>query len=201
MVPAAPSRRARRVTSKESDGGTRRTRATTDPEARLYKKAPGQEARLAYLGHVLMENRSGLAVGGTLTLATGKAEREAALALVRPRRPGKRRRRKRITLGCDKAYDTADFVRTLREHGVTPHVCQNTTNRRSAIDCRTTRHVGYAMSQSARRRGERINGWLKTVGLQRKARHRGKDRVGWIFILALAVYDLVRLRTLLAQAA
>ncbi len=171
-------------------------RSTTDPEARLYKKARGQEAQLAYLGHVLMENRNGLAVGGTLTAATGTAEREAALALL-----GRRRRRGGTTLGADKAYDSADFVRSCRERGVTPHVCQNTTNRRSAIDARTTRHPGYAMSQAARRRGERIFGWLKPVALLRQVRHRGKDRVGWMFILGLAVYDLVRLRTLLAQAA
>ncbi len=172
-------------------------RSTTDPEARLYKKAPGQEAKLAYLGHVLMENRNGLAVAGALTTATGTAEREAALALLGP----KCRRRRGITLGCDKAYDTADFVRSCRERGVTPHVAQHTTNRRSAIDGRTTRHAGYAMSQAARRRGERIFGWLKPVALLRKVRHRGRRRVGWMFILGLAVYDLVRLRTLLAEAA
>ncbi len=171
-------------------------RSTTDPEARLYRKSSGQEAKLAYLGHVLMENRNGFAVGGALTLATGSAEREAALTLLGP---GHRRRA--TTLGCDKAYDSADFVRSCREKGVTPHVCQNTTNRRSAIDGRTTRHVGYAMSQAARRQGERIFGWLKPVALLRKVRHRGRRRVGWIFILGLAVYDLVRLRTLLAQAA
>ncbi len=169
-------------------------RSTTDPEARLYRKGSGQEAKLAYLGHVCMENRHGLAVGGAVTLATGSAEREAALGLL-----GRRQRRR--TLGADKAYDSADFVRSLRERGVTPHVCQNTTNRRSAIDGRTTRHVGYAMSQAARRRGERIFGWLKPVALLRKVRHRGRRRVGWMFTLGLAVYDLVRLRTLLAQAA
>ncbi len=185
--------------------GERRSNAThqstTDPEARLYKKAPGQEAKLAYLGHVLIENRSGLAVGGEVSLAGGTAERESALLLLGPPKRGTRRRRRAITLGCDKAYDTADFVGALRERAITPHVCQNTTNRRSAIDGRTTRHPGYAMSQAARRRGERVNGWLKTVGLQRKARHRGKPRVGWIFVLALAVYDLVRMRTLLGSAA
>ncbi len=176
-------------------------RSTTDQDARLYRKGSGQEARLAYLGHVLIENRSGLAVGGKVSLANGTAERETALALLGPPHAGRRRRRRRITLGCDKAYDTSDFVCALRERGITPHVCQNTTNRRSAVDGRTTRHPGYAMSQAARRRGERVNGWLKTIGLQRKARHRGKPRVGWIFVLALAVYDLVRLRSLLENAA
>ncbi len=112
-----------------------------------------------------------------------------------------KRRRRRITLACDKAYDSADFVSELRRRGVTPHICQNTSNRRSAIDGRTTRHLGYAMSQAARRRQERVNGWLKTVGLQRKARHRGRSRVGWLFTFALAVYDLVRMRRLVGSAA
>ncbi|MGH8734511.1 MAG: IS5/IS1182 family transposase, partial [Burkholderiales bacterium] len=173
----------------------------TDPEARLYRKGNSQEARLSYIGNVLIENRSGLAVGGQVAIASGFAEREAALQLLGPPRHGGRRRRRRITLACDKAYDSADFVSELRRRQITPHVCQNTTNRRSAIDRRTTRHPGYAQSQAARRRQERVNGWLKTVGLQRKARHRGKARVGWIFTFALAVYDLVRMRTLLPSAA
>lgn len=173
----------------------------TDPEARLFRKGDGQEAKLSYIGNVLVENRCGLAVAGTLAIASGSAEREAALLLLGPPPRGARRRRRRMTLACDKAYDTKDFVRELRARGVTPHVCQNTTARRSAIDRRTTRHPGYAQSQAARRRQERVNGWLKTVGLQRKARHRGKARVGWLFTLALAVYDLVRLRTLLPSGA
>ncbi len=173
----------------------------TDPDARLYRKGNSQEARLAYIGNVLIENRSGLAVGGEVAIAGGSAEREAALRLLGPPRRGAERRRRRLTLACDKAYDTADFVSALRARGITPHVHQNTTNRRSAIDRRTTRHPGYAQSQAARRRQERVNGWLKTVGLQRKARHRGKPRVGWIFILALAVYNLVRMRRLVGSAA
>ena len=171
-------------------------RSTTDPDARLYRKGDGQEARLAYLGHVLIENRSGLAVGGTLTLASGTAEREAALALAEavPRA-------RRASLGADKAYDTADFVAAARERGITPHVAQNTTNRRSAIDGRTTRHVGYAMSINARRFIERVFGWGKTVGPWRKTLFRGRPRVGMSFLFGLAVYDLVRLRTLLAPKA
>jgi transposase len=168
--------------------------STTDPEARLYRKGDAQPAVLSYLGHVLMENHSGLAVAGSLTLATGYAEREAALALLREiratRSPG-------ATLGADRAYDTADFVRAVRAEGLTPHVAQNTTNRRSAIDGRTTRHPGYTQSGVARRRIERIFGWLKTIGLLRKTRHRGRARVGWLFLLGLAAHNLVRMRTLI----
>ncbi|MDE3193712.1 MAG: IS5 family transposase [Chloroflexota bacterium] len=169
--------------------------STTDPEARLFRKGDGHEARLAFLGHVLMDHRCGLAVGGTLTAADGFAERAAALALVRSvtRRP-------RATLAADKAYDAAELVGALREEGVTPHVAQNTTRRRSAIDGRTTRHPGYAMSQQARRAIERINGWIKTVALMRKTRHRGRRRVGWAFTFALAAYDLVRMRNLAVAA-
>jgi transposase len=179
--------------------GERRTNAThastTDPEARLYKKATGQEAKLAYLGHVLMENRHGLVVASCVTLATGTAEREAALAMAEAI-PGQHR----VTLGADKNYDTHDFVRDVRELQVTPHVAQNTSGRSSAIDGRTTRHPGYAVSQQKRKCVEEIFGWLKTVGLLRKVRHRGLARVGWIFTFATAVYNLVRMRTLAAVA-
>ena len=170
-------------------------RSTTDKDARLYKKGHGQEARLAYLAHVMVENRSCLAVGGALTLATGTAERDAALALAEavPRA-------RRATLGADKGYDTAAFVAALRERGLTPHVAQNTAHRRSAIDGRTTRHVGYAMSINARRFIERVFGWGKTVGPWRQTHFRGRPRVGMSFLFGLAVYDLVRLRTLLAPA-
>jgi transposase len=168
--------------------------STTDPDARLYTKAPGQTAHLCFMAHVLMENKNGLAVGGALTSASGSAEREAALEMIRAVRPG-------ATLGADKGYDTAAFVAALRERGVVPHVAQNTTRRRSAIDRRTTRHVGYAMSQHARRAIERVNGWTKTIALMRKTRHRGKRRVGWAFTFALAAYDLVRMRSLLAVPA
>ncbi len=170
--------------------------STTDPDARLYRKGNGQEARLCYLGHVLSENRHGLAVGGALTLAGGSAEREAALALITgvPRAA-------HVTLGTDKAYDTADFVAAARAAGVTPHVSQNTTRRRSAIDGRTTRHVGYEVSAFKRRLAEGVFGWAKTVGLLRKTRHKGKPRVGWVFTFTLAVYDLVRMRKLIAVSA
>jgi IS5 family transposase len=180
--------------------GERRTNATpastTDPEARLYKKAAGQEAKLCFLGHVLMENRHGLVVNTRLTLATGTAEREAALALVRER-PG----RQRVTVGGDKNYDTQAFVQDLRALQVTPHVAQHTTNRASAIDGRTTRHPGYAVSQQKRTRVEEIFGWLKTVGVLRKVTLRGVRRVGWRFTFAAAVYNLVRIRNLVEAAA
>src|SRR5712691_1998902 len=175
--------------------GVRRTNAThastTDPEARLYKKAPGQEAKLCYLGHVLMDNRHGLAVGTRVTQASGTAEWGAAQQMVRPVA-----RRRRITLGGDKAFDTRDFVERLRARSVRPHVAQNTTHRRSAIDGRTTRHGGYAVSQQKRKRIEEIFGWLKTVALMRKTRHRGRRRVGWMFTFTAAVYNLVRIRNL-----
>lgn len=175
--------------------GERRTNAThastTDPEARLYKKATGQEAKLCFLGHVLMENRHGLVVQSTVTPATGTAEREAAVALV-DARPTTRR----ITLGGDKNYDTAAFVDALRARQVTPHVAQYTTRRSSAIDGRTTRHPGYAVSQQKRQRVEEVFGWLKTVGLLRKVKLRGVQRVGWLFTFAAAVYNLVRIRNL-----
>ena len=175
--------------------GARRTNAThastTDPEARLYKKAPGQEAKLCYLGHVLMDNRHGLAVATRVTQASGTAEWEAAQQMVRPLARGRR-----LTLGGDKAFDTRDFVERLRARGVTPHVAQNTTHRRSAIDGRTTRHGGYAVSQQKRKRIEEIFGWLKTVALMRKTRHRGRSRVGWMFTFTAAVYNLVRIRNL-----
>ena len=179
--------------------GERRTNvthaSTTDPEARLYKKAKGQEAKLCYLGHLLMENRHGLVVDSRVTQATGTAEREAALAMAEAI-PG----RHRVTLGADKNYDTRDVVRELRELRVTPHVAQHTTGRASAIDGRTTHHPGYAVSQRKRKCVEEIFGWLKTVGLLRKTRHQGVARVGWMFTFAVAVYNLVRMRTLAAVA-
>ena len=165
--------------------------STTDPEARLARKGKGHEAKLAYQGHVLMENRHGLAVEGDVTLATGYGERAAALEMV-----GQVASTGRVTVGADKGYDTRDFVAAVRLLQVTPHVAQNTTNRSSAIDRRTTRHAGYAASQRKRKRVEEIFGWIKTVGLLRKTRHRGRARVGWMFIFALAVYNLVRIRNL-----
>jgi len=168
--------------------------STTDPEARLARKGNGREAQLAYQGHVLMENRNGLAVGATVTLAEGTAERSTAPQLLRrlPRRRGRR------TLGADKGYDTRACVAAVRALGVTPHVAQHTTRRRSAIDARTTRHPGYAVSQQKRKRVEEIFGWLKTIGLQRQTRLRGTARVAWMFVFATAAYNLVRMSNLLA---
>ena len=167
--------------------------STTDPEARLFKKGKGKEAKLCFMGHVLMENRHGLVVSPRLTAATGTAEREAAEDMVGAI-PG----RHRITVGGDKAYDTREFVQSLRTLNATPHVAQNCNGRRSAIDGRTTRHLGYAVSQRLRKRVEEIFGWMKTVGNLRKTRHRGEDRVGWAFTLTAAAYNLVRMRNLTA---
>jgi len=146
------------------------------------------------MGHVLMENRNGLAVGGVATVASGYAEREAALELLSAQ-PGTRR----WTLGAGKAYDDADFVMGLRDARITPHVAQNTSNRSSAIDARTTRHPGYAISQQKRKRVEEIFGWLKTIGLLRNVKHRGRVLVDVLFRFGLAVYNLVRIRNLTAE--
>jgi len=172
--------------------------STTDPDARLYKKASGQEAKLAYLGHVLTENRHGLIIDALVTHATGTAEREAARAMIADL-PATRR----VTVAGDKNYDTKDFVRQLRELGITPHVAQygETVRRGSAIDARTTRHPGYAVSQRKRKLVEQCFGWMKTVGLLRKLRHRGGARVNWTFIFTAAAFNLVRMRTLLTQPA
>lgn len=170
--------------------------STTDPQARLYRKGPGREAKLCYMGHVLMENRHGLVVDAQVTQATGTAEREAALQMVE-RRP----RAHRVTVGADKGYDTHPFVGALRDLEATPHVAQNTTGRDSAIDARTTRHPGYAISQWKRKRVEEVFAWLKTIGLLHKVRHKGEGRVNWIFVFATAVYNLVRVRNLLEAAA
>lgn len=170
--------------------------STTDPDARLYKKAKGQESKLCYLGHLLMENRNGLAVNARVTKATGTAEREAAVDML-GELPGK----SRITVGGDKAYDTKEFVRQARSMDVTPHVAQHTKNRASAIDNRTTHHAGYPISQRKRKRVEEIFGWLKTVGFLRKTRHRGTARVGWMFTFGVAVYNLVRMRNLMEAPA
>ncbi len=167
--------------------------STTDPEARLFRRGDSHEAKLSYLGHVLMENRSALAVAGALTEASGFAEREAALRMVH-----EAKLRAGATLGADKGYDTHDLVAALRAEAVVPHVAQFTTRRRSAIDGRTTRHPGYAMSIAARRAIERVFAWMKTIGLLRKTRFRGRRRVGWQFLFGLAAYNLVRMRGLAA---
>jgi transposase len=170
--------------------------STTDPQARLYKKSAGSEAKLSYLGHVLTENRNGLVVGARVTKATGTAEREAALEMIEERKGGRR-----VTMGGDKGYDVQEFVADVRDLGVTPHVAQNNGNRRSAVDERTTRHAGYEISQRKRKRVEEVFGWLKTIGLMRQTRHRGRERVSWMFTFAAAVYNLVRIRNLTAAAA
>jgi len=169
--------------------------STTDPDARLYRKGTGKEAKLCFMGHGLMENRHGLLVDACLTPAEGHAERVAALHLIEPLAE----RAQAITLGADKAYDTRDFVNELRSMRVTPHVAQNTSGRRSAIDGRTTRHGGYAVSQRIRKRIEEAFGWIKTIAGQAKTKFRGVDRVGWAFTFAAAAYNLVRLPKLLAE--
>ncbi len=178
--------------------GERRSNAThastTDPEARLIRKSRGHEAKLAYQGHVLMENRHGLVVDTCVSQATGTAERETALAMAR-------NLRRRATLGADKGYDTRGFVAALRSLRLTPHVAQNTTRQTSAIDTRTTRHPGYTVSQQKRKRVEEVFGWMKTVALLRKTRHRGVRRVGWLFTLAAALYNLVRIRNVIEAEA
>ena len=177
-------------------------RSTTDPEARLYKKGDGQPARLCYMGHALMENRCGLAVDGELTLATGTAEREATLTLLDRRLTGRR-----VTLGADKAYDVAGFIDALRDRVVTPHIAVNGSisktghRRRSAIDGRTTRHPGYAVSQRHRKRIEEIFGWIKGSAGLAKVKLRGRKKVDAAFTLALAAYNLIRLPKLLAGPA
>ena len=180
--------------------GQRRTNEThqsrTDPDARLYKKARGREARLGYLGHVLMEHRSGLIVNTTVTPADGHGERDAALVMIEAR-PG----RHRLTLAADKGYDTRDFVAGLRAMTVTPHIAQHTTGRRSAIDGRTTRYAGYAVSQRKRKLVEQGFGWMKTIGGLKKLRHRGGPLVTWIFTFTAAAYNIVRLRRLLPVTA
>ena len=165
--------------------------STTDPDAKLARKGAGKEAKLSYTGHVLMENRNGLVVDALVDLATGTAERDAAFEMA-AQIPGDRR----VTVGGDKNYDTAELVEKWRGLNVTPHVAQNNKRRRSAIDERTTRHPGYLISQKKRKCVEEIFGWLKTVGGWRKLRHRGLERVGWMFTFGVAAYNLVRIRNL-----
>ena len=170
--------------------------STTDPQARLYRKGPGKEAKLCFMGHALMENRNGLVVDACLTEANGHAERIAALHMIEPR--GDRPRP--ITLGADKAYDAEDFVNELRSMNATPHVAQNANGRSSAIDGRTTRHAGYAVSQRIRKRIEEAFGWIKTIADQERTKFRGCARVGWAFTFAAAAYNLARLPKLMEAA-
>jgi IS5 family transposase len=169
--------------------------STTDPDAMLSRKSRGSGAVLAYRGHLLTENRNGLVVSTLTTRAYGSAERDAAL-LMAEGLPGTHR----VTLGADKGYDAHDFIAELRHMEITPHIAQNDTNRRSAVDERTTRHVGYQISQKKRKRIEEVFGWMKSIGSLRKLRHRGLERVGWMFTFAAAAYNLVRIRNLVRSA-
>jgi IS5 family transposase len=182
--------------------GEKRTNDTheskTDPDARLYKKSAGQEAKLSYLGHVVVENRNGLIAAAMTTQADGMAERDAAILMLKEMTKGRSRR---ITVGADKAYDTADFVSTVRELGVTPHVIQNTKNRRSAIDQRTTRHPGYGISLSKRWLVEKPFGWLKQTGLLKKVKLRGMTKVDWLFVFSCAAFNLFRIPKLRERSA
>jgi transposase len=169
--------------------------STTDPDAMLARKSRGTGAVLAYRGHLLTENRNGLVVSTLTTRAYGSAERDAAL-LMAESLPGTHR----VTLGADKGYDAHDFIAELRNMEITPHIAQNDTNRRSAVDERTTRHAGYQLSQKQRKRVEEVFGWMKSIGLLRKVRHRGLERVGWMFTFTAAAYNLVRIRNLMRSA-
>jgi transposase len=199
--PEGPGRNAERGFHKEKRSNQTH-RSTTDPEARLYKKGDGQPARLCYMGHALMENRHGLAVDGGVTSATGTAEREATLEML-DRRPGRRR----ITLGADKAYDVRGFVGDLRARRVTPHIAVDGhlsklgKPRSTAIDGRTRRHPGYAISQRCRKRIEEVFGWIKGAAGLAKIKLRGRAKVDAAFTLALAAYNLIRLPKLLAAPA
>ena len=200
--PDGPGRNAERGFHKEKRSNATH-RSTTDPEARLYKKGDGRPARLCYMGHALMENRNGLAVDGGVTLATGTAEREATLQML-DRRPNRRRR---ITLGADKAYDVHGFIGDLRRRRVTPHVAidghlsSTGKPRKTAVGARTTRHPGYAVSQRCRKRIEEVFGWIKSSAGLAKVKLRGRAKVDAAFTLHLAAYNLIRLPKLLAAPA
>lgn len=168
--------------------------STTDPDAQLFRKGKGKEARLYYMGHVLSENRNGLVVDALLSQATGKAERERALTMLEALRG-----QHRVTLGADKNYDTQEFVAGVRALNGTPHVAQNDTNRRSAIDGRTTRHAGYEISQRVRKRIEEVMGWAKEIGPVRKTKLRGTERVNFQWLLTLTGYNLIRMRNIAAE--
>jgi transposase len=191
--PPAPGRNGERNFRKEKRSNETHA-STTDPDARLARKSDGEGAKLAFAGHLLMENGHGLLVDASLTHATGVAEPEAALEMLQAL-PGAGS----ATVGADKAYDTAAFVADSRAAGVTPHVAQNiTAHRGSNIDGRTTRHAGYRLSQIARKRIEEANGWIKTIGGMAQTKLRGVRRVAWAFVLKAAAYNLIRLPRLLA---
>jgi len=168
--------------------------STTDTDARLYKKSYGKESKLSYLGHVLVENRNGLIASAMVTTADGYAERDAALLMLKARQQGRSRR---ITVGADKAYDSEDFVSTVRELNVTPHVARNDNGRRSNLDRRTTRHRGYGISLSRRWLVEKGFGWLKQTGPLRQVKLRGLQKVDWLFVFSCAAHNLLRLPKLM----
>jgi IS5 family transposase len=170
--------------------------STTDADARLYKKSYGKESKLSYLGHALMENRNGLIAAAMVTHADGFAERDAALLMLEQKQRGRSRR---ITVGADKAYDAKDFVRTVRELNVTPHVTKNDKGRRSNLDRRTTRQLGYAISLSRRWLVEKGFAWLKQTGPLRQVKLRGLEKVDWLFVFSCAAHNLIRLPKLMAQ--
>jgi transposase len=193
--PPTPGRNGERDFHKEKRSNETHA-STTDPDARLARKSNGQAAKMCYAGHVVMENRSGLVVSAMATLATGTAERDAAQAMM-----ARLRREHRSTLGADKNYDTRDFVAAIRGLCVTPHVAQHQSGRRSAIDGRTTRHLGYVVSQRIRKRVETVFGWGKEIGGMRRMPFRGLARMNWAFTLRVAACNLVRLPKLLGAAA
>ena len=170
--------------------------STTDADARLYKKSYGKESKLAFLGHALVENRNGLIAAAMATHADGYAERDAALLMLQRKQVGRRRR---ITVGADKAYDTKDFVSTVRELNVTPHVTKNDKGRKSNLDRRTTRQPGDAISLSRRWLVEKGFGWLKQTGPLRQVKLRGLEKVDWLFVFSCAAHNLLRLPRLIAQ--
>ncbi len=199
--PPAPGRNGERNFRKEKRSNETHA-STTDPDARLYRKADGRESRLCFMGHVMMENRNGLAVQAALTHATGTAEREAALAMI-----DRRKREKPITLGADKAYDVTAFVGDLKARKVTPHIAINGTiskcgvARKTAVDAHTTRHPGYAVSQVRRKRIEEVFGWIKAQAGLAKLKLRGRQKAAAAFTFAVAAYNLIRLPKLVAAAA
>ena len=170
--------------------------STTDADALLYKKSYGKESKLSYLGHALVENRNGLIAAAMVTHADGYAERDAALLMLKQKQQDRSRR---ITVGADKAYDTKDFVSTVRELNVTPHVTRNDKGRRSNLDRRTTRHPGYAISLSRRWLVEKGFGWLKQTGPLRQVKLRGLEKVDWLFVFSCAAHNLLRMPRLIAQ--
>lgn len=198
--PPGPGRNCERSFHKEKRSNETHA-STTDPDAKLYRKADGRESRLCFMGHVLMENRNGLAVDAVLTKATGTAEREAAIAML-----DRRSRKHRITLGADKAYDVTNFIGDLRARKVTPHIAVNGAvsklgkARKTAMDGRTLRHAGYEISQRIRKRIEEVFGWVKKPGGLAKAKVRGSPKVEAVFTFAVIAYNLIRIPKLIAQA-